>query len=438
VPADRLPADRPLLGYRTGVRWQMVGLAFLGTTINYIDRANLGVCAPYLKSQLHLSDAQLGLVLGAFFWSYACCQIPAGWLVDRIGARLAYASAVLSWSLFTGATALVRGFADLLGLRLLLGVGESGAYPGNVKVVSEWFPKRERAFATSIFDSGARVGNAVALPIVAAIVAALGWRAAFWVTGALGVVWTVAWLRLYRQPRRHPRASVAELCYIESDREAPAAAHAGPPPHLRALFRHRTIWGMMLGFFCLSFVAYFFITWFPSYLIEARHFDLLRLGAYGAIPALTAVPGGYLGGAFSDFLVRRGASLTRARKLPIACGMLVSSLIGLAVAVPSASAALALLSLSYAGITFAAASIWSLPGDIAPHPRLVASIGGIQNFASNLGGFAISGFVGLWRARTGGSFAIPLATAGAAAVVGALSYIFLVGEIAPLPGKRAG
>lgn len=414
-------------------------MAFLGTAINYVDRANLGVAAPYVQKDLGLDPAATGAILGAFFWTYAAFQLPSGWFVDRVGPRLAYTAAVIWWSVFTGAAALARGFASLFAFRLLLGVGEAPAYPCNAKVVSEWFPKHERAFATSIFDSGARVGTALSLPIVTLLISWLGWRASFIVTGALGLVWSVAWLRIYRHPREHAGVSAAELAHIEAQTSRAGGRDGGndsdiPNVRWRDLFRYRTVWGMMLGFFCLNFVIYFFITWFPTYLIKARGFTLLKLGFLGTIPALAAIPSGYLGGFMSDALVRRGVSLTWARKIPIVGGMLLSASIALAVLAPSAGWALALLSLSYASLTFAAASIWSLPADVAPTRRHVASIGGIQNFASNLAGVCISSFVGVMLGKTGG-FAIPLAVAGVLSLIGAASYLFLVGEIAPLPTK---
>src|SRR5918911_3786528 len=201
---------------RTRVRWFMVFMAFLATTINYVDRTNLGVAAPYLQDELGISPSSLGFVLGAFFWTYAIFQLPSGYYVDKLGARLMYSVAVIGWLVFTAATALARGFVSLFAFRLLLGVGEAGAYPSNAKVVSEWFPRQERAFATSIFDSGARVGTALSLPIVTAVIATFGWRTSFVVTGILGLIWVVFWVWLYRSPHKQPRASAEEIAYIEA------------------------------------------------------------------------------------------------------------------------------------------------------------------------------------------------------------------------------
>jgi D-galactonate transporter len=421
-----------------GVRWVVIFMAFLGTSVSYIDRANLGVAMPFLQQELKLRPSTAGLALGAFFWTYAVGQLPSGWFVDRVGPRIAYTAAVVWWSAFTAATAFARGFASLFGLRLLLGAGEAPAYPANAKVVSEWFPRSERAFATSIFDSGARVGPALALPLVSTVVARFGWRASFVATGALGMLWALIWHRFYRHPNQHAWVGAAERAHIAGRGGSAPAAPLSPAPSSRAaairwrdLFRHRTVWGMMLGFFCLSFVIYFFITWFPSYLVKARGFTLLKMQLYGSIPALFAIPCGYLGGLFSDFLFRRGWGLTRARKIPIVGGMLLSSSIALAVIVPSAAAALALLALCYGSLAFAAASIWSLPSDVAPTPGHVASIGGIQNFASNLAGVSIAAFVGFMVEKTGG-FVVPLVAAGGFSVLGAFSYLVIVGRVEPL------
>jgi ACS family D-galactonate transporter-like MFS transporter len=414
------------------VRWMMVIMAFLGTSINYIDRANLGVAMPSLKAELHLGPEDVGLVLGAFFWTYALFQLPAGWFIDRVGPRIAYTLAVTWWSFFTAAAAAARGFASMFGIRLLLGAGEAPAYPTNAKIVSEWFPKSERAFATSIFDSGARVGTFLAFLICPFIITTLGWRASFLITGALGLIWAVVWWRFYRHPKDHTWVSEQERAYIAAG-QVPAKVGAPKVPW-RSLFKYRTVWGMMLGFFCLNFVMYFFITWFPTYLVQARGFKILKMGLYGSIPSLVGVPMGYLGGLTSDYLVRRGVRLNWARKIPIVAGMTVASCIGLAVLVPSAVHAMILLSLCNGSICFAAASIWSLPADVAPTPGHIASIGGIQNFASNTAGICTTYIVGKLLAKTG-DFVAPLMVAGGFALLGALSYLFVVPEIEPLKVK---
>jgi ACS family D-galactonate transporter-like MFS transporter len=424
--------DRPS---RSSMRWTIVLMAFLGTTINYIDRANLGVALPALKKEFGLSPETSGLILGAFFWTYAAFQLPSGWFVDKVGPRIAYTVAVIWWSIFTGATAVARGFTSLFGFRLLLGIGEAPAYPTNAKSVAEWFPRSERAFATSIYDSGARAGTVAALPLCTWIIKDYGWRTSFIVTGIIGVLWSVAWYAIYRHPKEHPSVSDAERAYILAGQPAQPSA-LGPKVPWSSLFKYRTVLGMMLGFFCFNFVIYFFVTWFPTYLRDGRGFTAVKTGFYGMIPGLFAMLAGYSGGKTSDFLLRRGLSLTKARKIPIVLGMGIASSIGLAVVVPSAMAAVALLALSYGGLCFAAASIWSLPADVAPTSQHVASIGGIQNFASNTAGICITYLIGKLLAKTGG-FVAPLMMAGGFAILGALSYLFIVPEIRPLDASKA-
>ncbi|MER5439738.1 MFS transporter [Streptomyces sp. NPDC002790] len=422
---------------RSRVRWVMIWLAFAGLLISYVDRANLSVALPYMTHDLNIDPALSGLLLGAFFWTYSLFQIPMGWLVDRFGSRMLYAAAVAWWSLITVAMAAVRGLGTLIGARLLLGIGEAAAFPACTKVVERWFPRQERGTASGIYDSGARGGTLLATPVVTALIAVVGWRGSFVITGALGLIWVVFWLKMYREPREHPKVNAAELAHIEAgqaqETDAPADA---PQPRWQDLLRYRTIWGMALGFACQSFVIYFFITWFPSYLVEARGFSLLSLGILGMIPAITAFIGNFVGGWATDALVRRGHSLTLARKSCIVAGMLVSSVIGLAAVVDSSAMALILLSLSFGGVTFATSSIVTLPADVAPVSTRpwASTIQGFQNSLSNLAGVASPFVIGLLYSRTG-SFTGGLVAAAGVAVAGCLVYLFMVGDIEPLKVK---
>jgi len=405
-------------------RWLVIFLCFLAVAINYIDRANLAVAAPYIQKELGLGSGQMGLLLSGFFWTYALMQMPFGWFVDKVGARIALPLAVAWWSLFTAATAAASSLAAMFGCRLMLGVGEAGAYPSCAKIVSQWFDIKERGFATSIFDSGSRVGSALSIPLVALIIEFWGWRASFVITGAVGLIWVVGWFLIYKEPQ-----AVAAIEQHEAGKAATLAAR--PKVKWASLFRHRTLWGMMLGFFCLNFVIYFFITWFPTYLVTERGFSLKSLGTLGTIPAVASIVGGWIGGLTSDALYRRGWSLTAARKTCIVGGMLMSSSISLSVFTESTYAMLGFFSLAYASLAFAGASIWCLPADVAPTPAHVASIGGIQNFASNTAGIFITTFTGFMLVIGNGSFTAPLMTAGAFALLGAFSYLFIVGKIEP-------
>ncbi|MDX3231488.1 MFS transporter [Streptomyces sp. ME19-01-6] len=429
------PAVRPPRA-ATRTRWLIIWLAFAGLAINYLDRSSLSVALPFMGEDFHLSGTQQGLVFAAFFWAYDFFQLVAGWYVDKVGPRRSFTIAAICWSVFTMATALARGFWSLITVRFLLGVGESPAPSTSAKVVATWFPVRERAFATSVWDSGSRVGAVIALPIVTLIVALTSWHTVFLVIGCVGLLWALVWWRVYRSPREHPGCSEAEVEYIESggargeandDEEAVALSW-------RSLFRYRTVLSMMLGFFCLNSVIYFFITFFPSYLVSERGFDLLQLGFYGAIPGICAVVSGWLGGLAADRAVRRGHSVNRVRKVTIVGGLTGGSVIMVAALVPQAWMALALLSVAYSSLTVAGTGIWSLPADVAPSSRHVGMIGGIQNFASNFAGILTPILVGVMVDRTG-SFVAPLVVIGCLALLGALNYLLLLGRVRPLEVK---
>ncbi|MDV7211675.1 MFS transporter [Azotobacter beijerinckii] len=417
------------------MRWLMIAFCFFAVAISYIDRVNLAIAAPHIKADMGIDDASMGLILGAFFWTYALMQIPAGRLMDKLGARIGLAFAVAWWSIFTVFTAAGRGIASLFGCRLLLGLGEAGCNPGCVKVVYSWFPKHERATASGLFDAGPRAGTAMALPLVAWLISTWNWEMSFIVTGALGLVWVALWLLVYREPEHIKGVDAQQIANLVEDRGHKTMGDTVNVPWT-SLFRYRTIWGMMLGFFCMNFVNYFFITWFPTYLTSAHGFSLKELGTLGAIPALMGVPGSILGGVVSDWLYhRKGFSLTAARKICLVGGMLCSSVIALAVFTDSIPLILTLFSITYASLAFTAANIWTLPADVAPTPHHVATIGGIQNFASNIAGIITASFTGLVLALTSGSFVIPLSVAGGMCVLGALSFLFVVGKIEPLQAR---
>lgn len=417
------------------IRWAMILMCFLANVINFIDRANLAIAAPSIRADLGLDAVGMGLVLSAFFWTYAFLQLPAGWFIDKVGVRVSLALAVGWWSVFTIATGAARGLAQLVGMRLMLGVGEAAAIPSFAKVAFNWFPRSERGVASSIFDSGSRVGSALSLPLVAWLISMVGWRGSFEITGGIGIVWVFAWWFIYRDPERYRAIAPVAVDALLAQRgaHAVAASSGGPTVSWLDLFRYRTVWGMMIGLFCLNFAIYFFITWFPSYLLQSRGFSLASLGTLGMLPALLAIPGGWLGGYVSDSLFRRGWSATAARKTCLVLGMLLSSSIALSALVDNVWACLALFALAYASLSFAGANVWTLVGEVAPTPAHVASIGGIQNFAGNLAGIFITTFTGVMLSVTKGSFVVPLVVAGALCVVGALSYLFVVGKVEPLP-----
>jgi len=413
------------------IRWWMIALCFLANAVSYIDRANLAIAAPAIRAELGLDAAAMGLVLSAFFWTYAIMQLPAGWFIDRVGVRISLTLAVAWWSAFTMATGLARGVAHFIAARLMLGVGEAAALPSFTKVAFNWFPRRERGLACSIFNSGSTAGSALSLPLVTWLIAAVGWRGAFLVTGGLGIAWALAWWLIYRDPERYRGIAPREVDALLAERGAPVVVTRKIP--WPALFRYRSVWGLMIGLFCLNFAIYFFITWFPSYLLQARGFSLARLGTLGMLPAVMAVAGNWMGGIVSDWLMRRGWSATAARKTCLVTGMALATSIALAAFVDSTAWCLALFTLAYASLSFTGANTWTVVSEIAPTPGHVASIAGLQNFAGNLAGILITTLTGVMLVLTQGSFVVPLLVAGGMCVLGALSYLFLLGKVEPLP-----
>ncbi|WP_421109476.1 MFS transporter [Streptomyces sp. NEAU-S77] len=269
------------------------------------------------------------------------------------------------------------------------------------------------------------------------MVTGLGWRWAFAIAGGLGVLWALGWWLYYRDPKEHRSLGAAEREHIESGQEKETAEEAAASARIgwRDLFRFRMIWAMMLGFFCVNFVAYFFITWFPTYLVDEYHLDALSFGFLGMIPGIASMLGGWSGGLFSDWLVRRGTERTKARKIPLVGGLLGTSVIALAVISPGVGTALTALSVSYFCSTFAAASVWALPADVAPTAAHVGSIAGIQNTAANIAGILSPLLLGVLKGITH-SFMLPLTLAGCMALLGAATYAFLLPKVERL--KMAG
>ncbi|WP_280832227.1 MFS transporter [Mycolicibacterium frederiksbergense] len=407
---------------------------FLGMLISYVDRANLAVALPYMTDDLGLAAGASGLILGAFYWTYSAFQMPFGRLADRIGPRFLFAGAVVWWSFCTALTSVVKGFGGLFGLRLLLGVGEAAAFPSGIKTVGTWFPPSERGRASGIVASGSRAGSLLALPVVTALIGWIGWRGSFIVTGTIGLVWALAWVLYYRSPNQHPRVSEAELEHINAGRATEIDSDT-KPLRWTTLIKNRNIMAVAFGFWCVTFVEYFFITWFPAYLVQERGFSLLKLGLLGSIPAITALIGQYVGGYTTDAMLRRGWSVTRARKSCIIAGSLLSSSIAFAAFADSAAAALVLLSISTASIMFAVASIYCLCSDLSPRAHASqgqeGSIAGIVNGISNTAGIASPAIIGLILGVTG-SFVGGLVLAGAIAILAVVIFAFALQHVEPM------
>ena len=409
------------------MRFIILTVLSIGIAINYIDRAAMSVAIPFMSQELHLSSTDSGLLLSAFFWSYVLFQLPGGWLVDKLGPRLTFAVSSLGWGLATTACGLANGLAALVGFRFLLGAVEAPSYPASSSTVTRWFPRQERSFAAATFNNGSKIGGTLAIPLISFLIALVGWRMTFVISGLVAVLWAVIWYLWYRDPRDHKTVSAEEVEFIEANQD-PSTSE---PMNIRQLMAQRTVQAMMAGFFCINFVSYFFFTWFPTYLVETFHLSLMKFGLLGMLPGIAAIVGGWCGGLLSDSLVRRGVSLTTARKIPLVGGMLGSAVIGLAAFSPTVGLALSALCFANFAATFASAALWALPSDVAPNRANVATIGGIQNMAANLAGIISPILIGVIMQFTH-SFVIPLVLAGIVGVAGAFIYGLWLPKVQPM------
>lgn len=410
-------------------RFGILALIASGTLINYLDRTILGIAAPALTHDLGIDAAVMGIVFSAFSWSYAASQVPGGVFLDRVGTRLTYALSVGFWSLFTLLHAVATGLAGLLGLRLALGIAESPCFPANSRVVATWFPRSERAFATGVYTVGEYIGLAFLSPILFWLLAHHGWRSLFIVCGVAGLAFMLVWLARYREPQDHPHANAAELEVIRQGGGMVSAAAKGAPfewSKAGALLRYRQMWGICLGQFAGNSTLVFFLTWFPTYLATERQMDYLKIGFFAVLPFIAASVGVLFGGWWSDGMLRRGLSPNIARKLPVITGLLFASTIIAANFVESDAVVITILSVAFFAQGMAALG-WTLVSDIAPEGMLGLT-GGIFNLAANLAGIVTPLVIGFIVAATG-SFFFALAYVGLLALLGALAYIFILGDV---------
>lgn len=416
---------------RSRARLTVLGLITIGTMINYLDRAVLGVAAPSMTKELGLDAVVMGIVFSAFSWTYAAAQIPGGAFVDRVGARLSYFWSVSIWSVFTLLQGFASGLISLLTFRLGLGVAEAPCYPTNSRVLSTWFPQHERARATGVYSVGQYFGLAFLSPLLFFVVAEFGWRALFILAGIAGLLFAALWLKLYREPHDHPSVNGAELAYIEAGGGLGYRGAATPFQwrNIGKLLKHRQIVGASIGQFAGNSTLVFFLTWFPTYLATERNMGWLKVGFYAVMPFIAASVGVMVGGWASDMIIRRTGSATLGRKLPILSGLLLASTIVIANFVDSDQVVIAVLSVAFFGQGMVNLG-WTLITDVAPK-QLIGLTGGVFNLCANLAGIITPIVIGVIVGATG-SFFFALAYIAVVAVLGALSYIFIVGEVRPV------
>ena len=417
IPA---PGATPVGRYR----WRVCAMLLAATTINYVDRQVLGVLAPFLQQQIGWNEVEYGYIVTAFQAAYAIGLLCAGAIIDRFGTRIGYAIAIGVWSLAAMSHALATGVVGFALARFALGLGEAGNFPAAIKTVAEWFPRRERALAVGIFNSGSNVGAIVAPLLVPVVAATLGWQAAFLFTGVLSAAWLVLWLTWYRTPDQQPKLSAAELALIRSD---------PPEPQVRLpwrrLLRHRQTWAFVAAKFMTDPIWWFFLFWLPKFLHAKYGLSLLELGPPLIVIFVLADVGSIAGGWLAGRLIQRGWSVNRARKGAMAlCALAVVPIIFAAYA-DNLWLAVALIGLATAGHQGWSANVLTLPSDLFPRPA-VASVVDIGGFAGAVSGMMIATLIGLLLQATG-SYVPVFLLAGSAYLLALLVVHLLVPALAP-------
>jgi ACS family D-galactonate transporter-like MFS transporter len=426
-----VPQARATTATPTRKRFFIMVLLFITVVINYLDRSNLSIAAPALTSELGIDPVHVGLIFSAFGWTYAAMQLPGGWLVDRVPPRILYTVALALWSIATIFLGFVGSFIGLFVLRMAVGALEAPAYPINSRVVTAWFPEKERATAVGFYTSGQFVGLAFLTPVLAWLQTRYGWHMVFVATGGVGVLWAAIWYMVYREPRDFKGINQGEIDLIKDggglvDMQTDASKRSGFSwQDLGIVLTRRKLWGIYLGQFCLNSTLWFFLTWFPTYLVKYRGMDFIKSGLLASLPFLAAFVGVLCSGFFSDWLIRRGHTVGFARKTPIIAGLLISTSIIGANYVDSTPLVIAFLALAFFGNGLASIT-WSLVSTLAP-ARLLGLTGGTFNLIGNLAAIATPIVIGFLA--SGDSFAPAITYIAVLALLGALSYILLVGKV---------
>ncbi len=396
-----------------------MALLFAATTVNYIDRQVLGILAPTLTREFGWHETDYAAIVSWFSVAYGVGLLGMGRFLDRIGVRRGLACSVGLWSLAAMGHALVRTITGFSVARALLGIGESGNFPAGVKAVAEWFPKRERALATGIFNAGSNVGVVLAALLVPWIALALGWRWAFVATGALDLVWLAVWLRFYRQPSEHPRLSDVELAWIRSDSVEPA----GHVPW-RSLLTRRQTWAFIVGKALTDPVWLFYLFWLPKFLDAAFGVRLAGLAAPLVVIYVAADIGSVTGGWVSGALIKRGWSVNRGRKTALLIAALCIVPTTLAPSARSLWVAVGIVAVAASAHQWWSANLFTTVSDMFPR-HAVASVVGLGGFAGMVSAFAFQRFTGALLEATGGSYSTVFAVLGVA-YVGALALLHLL------------
>ncbi|WP_298484681.1 MFS transporter [uncultured Maribacter sp.] len=422
----------------TRKRFNILAMIFITVVINYLDRSNISIAASALQDDLGIDSIKMGYVFSAFAWTYALLQIPGGAIADRVKSRVLYTFIMVFWSIATLIQGMVNSFTALIGLRASIGFFEAPSYPINNLVVTRWFPENERATAIGIYTSGQFLGMAFLLPVLTLIQDAFGWRGLFIISGIIGLVWAAIWYFFYRDPKDHKSISQSELDYIQEGgglietKKQTEVKEKFNWEDIKEVFSYRKLWGLYIGQFCLGATLIFFLTWFPTYLVKYRGLDFLKSGFLASIPYLAAFVGVLLSGFVSDYLTKKGYSVEISRKLPIIIGMLLSIGVIGANYTDDTFFIILFLSISFFGNGLASIA-WVFISLIAP-TRLIGLTGGAFNFIGGLAGIVIPITIGYLVKD--GDFSPALFFIGGIALLGFVSYTFIVGKVERIVPKN--
>ena len=401
-------AVTPPAAMRVGrYRWTICALLFMAVVINYVDRQILGVLKPFISKEVGWSEQDYGDIVFYFQAAYAVSYLVFGAFVDKVGAKIGYGVAFVIWQLAHIAHAGAHGLGQFFAVRVVLGIGEAGNFPAGIKAVTEWFPKKERALATGIFNAGSNIGAVVTPLIVPVIMQLWGWRMAFVVTGVLGLLWLVAWIAMYRHPAQHPKVTPAELAYIQQD-PADAEAKVG----WLAILGKRETWAFALGKFMIDPVWWMLLFWLPDFFKKTFN---LSIGAFGLVLAtvyLLSDVGSVAGGWLSSRLIKSGRSINAARKITMLICAIAALPYVFVVHIHELWLATLVVGLVAAAHQAFSANLYTLPGDIFPR-RAVGSVIGVGGMLGGIGGMIMAKSVGWVLQNIGGYELIFMAAAGA-------------------------
>lgn len=407
-------------------RWGILTLFFFATTINYVDRQVIGILKPFISGDLGWSEVDYGFIITAFQIAYAIGMIASGWFLDKFGTRLGYLWAMIIWSISAMAHAAASGLNSFIIARFSLGIGESANFPAAVKGVAEWFPKKERAFATGLFNSGSTVGAILSPIIVSAVTVSFGWRLAFLVTGALGGIWIIFWLLFYQPPSRYPKISQKELTFIQQDNEAAKDSHI----RWKDLFRHRQTVIICITRFISDWVWWFFLFWIPDFLAKSRGINIKEIVLPLIIIYAVSSIGGIAGGWVSSQFIKSGKTIDYSRKITILFSALIVLPVILVSHIHNLWFAVSLIAIAASGHQSWASNIFTIVSDIYPK-NTVGSMMGLCGFTGAIGGALSASFIGLVIQMTH-SFSLIFAIA---AIVYMLNWLLLkifIPEISPI------